>query len=159
MKLLILTQYYPPEIGAPQNRLHELAVRLKAASYHTFCAHPFGVGTGNVDEYLSKELVKLKQKELIHHNYNPHNQFLQTAVEIGFFGLLVLFSIVFFGLYYGFKYRNWLLIIIIGSLFFNCLFESMLQRQSGIVFYCFWICLLECYLKSNSQLFSKNQND
>ena len=31
MKLLILTQYYPPEIGAPQNRLHELAVRLKAA--------------------------------------------------------------------------------------------------------------------------------
>ena len=31
MKLLILTQYYPPEIGAPQNRLHELAIRLKAA--------------------------------------------------------------------------------------------------------------------------------
>lgn len=29
MKLLILTQYYPPEIGAPQNRLHELAVRMK----------------------------------------------------------------------------------------------------------------------------------
>ena len=29
MKLLILTQYYPPETGAPQNRLHELAVRLK----------------------------------------------------------------------------------------------------------------------------------
>ena len=29
MRLLILTQYYPPEIGAPQNRLHELAVRLK----------------------------------------------------------------------------------------------------------------------------------
>jgi len=30
MRLLILTQYYPPEIGAPQNRLHELALRLKA---------------------------------------------------------------------------------------------------------------------------------
>jgi len=29
MKLLILTQYYPPEIGAPQNRLHELALRIK----------------------------------------------------------------------------------------------------------------------------------
>lgn len=29
MKLLMLTQYYPPEIGAPQNRLHELAVRMK----------------------------------------------------------------------------------------------------------------------------------
>ena len=28
-RLLILTQYYPPEIGAPQNRLHELAIRLQ----------------------------------------------------------------------------------------------------------------------------------
>ncbi len=127
----------------------EVRIVMWTASYHTFCAHPFGVGTGNVDEYLSKELVKLKQEELIHHNYNPHNQFLQTAVEIGFFGLIILFSIVFFGLYYGFKYRNWLLIIIIGSLFFNCLFESMLQRQSGIVFYCFWICLL------SSQIYNK----
>jgi glycosyltransferase involved in cell wall biosynthesis len=31
MKLLILTQYFPPETGAPQNRLYELALRLKAA--------------------------------------------------------------------------------------------------------------------------------
>ncbi|MBK7128345.1 MAG: glycosyltransferase family 4 protein [Crocinitomicaceae bacterium] len=29
MKLLILTQYFPPETGAPQNRLYELARRLK----------------------------------------------------------------------------------------------------------------------------------
>jgi glycosyltransferase involved in cell wall biosynthesis len=29
MKLIILTQYFPPEIGAPQNRLFEIALRLK----------------------------------------------------------------------------------------------------------------------------------
>ncbi|WP_070138566.1 glycosyltransferase family 4 protein [Crocinitomix algicola] len=29
MKLLILTQYFPPETGAPQNRLFELALQLK----------------------------------------------------------------------------------------------------------------------------------
>lgn len=29
MKIIILTQYFPPEIGAPQNRLFELALRLK----------------------------------------------------------------------------------------------------------------------------------
>src|ERR1700719_1032823 len=29
MKLIILTQYFPPEVGAPQNRLYEIAVRLK----------------------------------------------------------------------------------------------------------------------------------
>jgi glycosyltransferase involved in cell wall biosynthesis len=31
VKLLILTQYFPPEVGAPQNRLYELACRLQAA--------------------------------------------------------------------------------------------------------------------------------
>lgn len=29
MKILILTQYFPPETGAPQNRLYELAMKLK----------------------------------------------------------------------------------------------------------------------------------
>ncbi len=29
MKLIILTQYFPPEVGAPQNRLYEMAVRLQ----------------------------------------------------------------------------------------------------------------------------------
>ena len=29
MRLLILTQYFPPEVGAPQNRLYELAIRLQ----------------------------------------------------------------------------------------------------------------------------------
>ena len=29
MKIIILTQYFPPEVGAPQNRLYEIVVRLK----------------------------------------------------------------------------------------------------------------------------------
>lgn len=29
MKIIILTQYFPPEVGAPQNRLYEIAVRLQ----------------------------------------------------------------------------------------------------------------------------------
>jgi glycosyltransferase involved in cell wall biosynthesis len=33
VKLLILTQYYPPETGAPQNRLSDLAQRVSAAGH------------------------------------------------------------------------------------------------------------------------------
>ncbi|HEX8617380.1 MAG TPA: glycosyltransferase family 4 protein, partial [Thermoanaerobaculia bacterium] len=33
MKFIILTQYYPPETGAPQNRLSDLARRLSAAGH------------------------------------------------------------------------------------------------------------------------------
>jgi O-antigen ligase len=99
-----------------------------------------------MDEFMNKELIILKQIELTKQNFNPHNQFLQTAVEIGFFGLLVFFAILFSSIYYGLKYKNYLLIIISSNLLFNSLFESMLQRQSGIIFYCFWLCLLSLYL-------------
>lgn len=110
--------------------------------------HPFGVGTGNVDEYLSAGLTRNGQHELAKMDaklgikYNPHNQFLQTTLEIGIFGMLIFFFNVFKGIQIGVKNRNWLLIIVIANLIFNSLFESMLQRQSGIVFYTFWICLL-----------------
>ena len=119
---------------------------LWTAAFQIFYKHPFGVGTGNMDEFMNKELIILKQKELTKQNFNPHNQFLQTAVEIGFFGLLVFFAILFSSIYYGLKYKNYLLIIISSNLLFNSLFESMLQRQSGIIFYCFWLCLLSLYL-------------
>ena len=33
MRIAILTQYFPPEMGAPQARLHELAVRLQARGH------------------------------------------------------------------------------------------------------------------------------
>ena len=42
MKILIHTQYFPPETGAPQNRLYELGVRLSKLGYeiHVLTAMP-----------------------------------------------------------------------------------------------------------------------
>jgi len=34
MRILFLTQYYPPEVGAPQNRFSELAVRFSREGHH-----------------------------------------------------------------------------------------------------------------------------
>jgi glycosyltransferase involved in cell wall biosynthesis len=34
MRILFLTQYYPPEVGAPQNRLSELAIRFSREGNH-----------------------------------------------------------------------------------------------------------------------------
>tara|TARA_R110002072_G_scaffold20688_2_gene74812 strand:- start:13780 stop:15027 length:1248 start_codon:yes stop_codon:yes gene_type:complete len=104
--------------------------------------HPFGVGTGNVDDVLGEKLREIGQIQLAEKKLNPHNQYLQTGIEIGILGVLILLAIIFYGVYFAFKKRNWLLLLILCNLAFNCLFESMLQRQSGIVFYTFWICLL-----------------
>jgi glycosyltransferase involved in cell wall biosynthesis len=63
MKVLILTQYFPPETGAPQNRLYELALRLKQEgieievltampNYPQMEIHPNYRGKSYVFEYI-----------------------------------------------------------------------------------------------------------
>lgn len=110
--------------------------------------HPFGAGTGNVDDVLGARLKELGRSQLAKKNLNPHNQYLQTTVEVGFIGLILLLSLIILVLIAAVKNRNWLLLLVISSLAFNSLFESMLQRQSGIVFYTFWICILLLYSKN-----------
>ena len=103
---------------------------------------PFGVGTANSEEVLEERLIAMGHEAFAKEKLNPHNQFLQTGVEIGWLGMFLLVGIIFSSVYLGMKYRNWLLVLLACNLAFNCLFESMLQRQSGIVFYMFWIMIL-----------------
>lgn len=104
--------------------------------------HPLGVGTANVDDYLYAKLTKLKQYKLAKKYYNPHNQYLQSGIEIGVIGLAVLLLLLIKATNLAWKQRNYLLLFVVLNLAFNMLFESMLQRQSGIVFYTFWMCIL-----------------
>ncbi len=56
MKLIILTQYYPPEHGAPQNRLHDLALRwvLKGHDVTVLTAMPNYPGGEVFPEYRGR---------------------------------------------------------------------------------------------------------
>ena len=110
-------------------------------AFDIFMEHPMGVGLGNLEEMMHQRLVELGLNQQAALNYNPHNQYLQIAAEIGIIGLLLFLGILLYGIVWAISSKNWLLLLVILSLAINCLFESMLQRQSGIVFYCFWICL------------------
>ncbi len=112
--------------------------------------NPWGVGTGNVDIHLAKSLKRYKQSHMIKYNYNPHNQFLQTTLEIGFIGFLLLLGFMAHISYIAWRTRNWILLLLVTNLFFNSLFESMLQRQSGVVFYIFFICLFYSSIKKTT---------
>lgn len=111
--------------------------------------HPFGVGTGNVDIYLGKNIRAKGNPTFADKQYNPHNQFLQTQLEIGIVGLLILIFITIGGVIYGVKKRNVLLIILFSSLLLNSLFESMLQLQAGIIFYLYFFMLIIIAEQSN----------
>ena len=111
--------------------------------------HPFGVGTGNVDIYLGKNIRTKGNPTFADKQYNPHNQFLQTQLEIGIVGLFILFFITIGGVIYGVKKRNVLLIVLFSSLLLNSLFESMLQLQAGIIFYLYFFMLVIIAEQSN----------
>lgn len=112
------------------------------ASFQLLAEYPLGVGTGNVDEVLMNKVNEFNQPELAAHNYNPHNQYLQTGIEVGIWGILVLLLIVLFSTQKGLKTGNWLLVLLAASFAFNMLFESMLQRQEGLVFYTLFFCVM-----------------
>ena len=134
---------------------NEVRLMLWTATGMVISEHPLGVGTGSTDFYLSEKLQKYGLYDLASYKYNPHNQFLQTFLEIGVFGFIILLLIVYFSITKAIKHKNWLLLIVVGSLIFNSLFESMLQRQSGIVFYTFWMCLLYIYIENKQRLINK----
>lgn len=129
---------------------NEVRLIMWTVTAQLIAEHPFGVGTGNTDIYIEKKLQDYGLYDLASYKYNPHNQFLQTFLEVGIIGFLVFLFIIVISIRTAIKSKNPLLLIVAASLIFNCLFESMLQRQSGIIFYTFWMCLLYLYSTNKS---------
>lgn len=92
MKILILTQYYPPEIGAPQNRLHELAIRLQSsgANIEVLCALP-----NYPKMQLHEDYLKGKNREEIIDGIQVHRSWIYISKSKGILSrLLNYFSFV-----------------------------------------------------------------
>ena len=102
--------------------------------------NPMGVGLGDIDFALEKKIKEYGVKPLLEKQLNPHNQFLQIGVDTGFLGMIFLIGMIVYLMRYALKTKNYILLFILLNLTFNCLFESMLQRQSGIIFYTLMIC-------------------
>ena len=114
---------------------------LWTASAEILREHPNGVGVGNLPTTMEAKLLEYGQVNLAKEHLNPHNQFFHTAVETGWIGLLWLLALLISMLWYGWKNKQGILILVVCAFAFNSLFESMLERQSGIVFWLLWSCL------------------
>ncbi|MFA5781717.1 MAG: O-antigen ligase family protein [Bacteroidales bacterium] len=101
-----------------------------------------GVGTGDnknklLEIYKEKKMEKAEKARL-----NVHNQFLETTIQLGLPGLLVLLAIFILPFIRAVKNRNILLMcfLIVNGMFF--FFESCLNTQAGVVFFSFFYSLL-----------------
>lgn len=70
--------------------------------------------------------------------YNAHNQFLETAMQTGLIGVIALFIVLAIPIYYSIRKKQELIFQFLIICFINFLFESMLQRLAGVLFFAFW---------------------
>ncbi|GGX32165.1 O-antigen ligase family protein [Aquimarina muelleri] len=129
--------------------------KLKVLSWDTSLklikeAPVFGYGTGDANDVLLEKYKKLGYNLNYGYKYNSHNQFFQTYLQTGFFGFFVLISIFILLAIRMKRSRNEFSVFLI--LFISLLFESMLVRFNGIVFFSIVIPLL---LKKRSILSSR----
>tara|TARA_B110000037_G_scaffold156538_1_gene176601 strand:- start:662 stop:1882 length:1221 start_codon:yes stop_codon:yes gene_type:complete len=99
MKLLILTQYFPPEVGAPQNRLYELGIRLAKSGIQVdaLTAMPNYPQMKIHKEYKNKFFFKEQLNDI-----TVFRSFIYTSKSKGIASrLLNYFSFVFSSLLYG----------------------------------------------------------
>lgn len=137
---------------------YSMAMRV-AAWYNAFDVikeNPLlGVGVGNVERVLKENFEEFNPQITPQNRKNPHNQFIETAVESGVLnGVLLL---MFFGLLLFLKFdkQTKLSLSAIGILFFTaCLFESLLERQSTVVGI---VMIVAFILGSNTKTDSENK--
>lgn len=106
----------------------------------------FGVGTGDVKDALQNEYKKENISFAIEKSLNAHNQYFQTGIALGFTGLIILILSLLIPLFLAFKNRNSIYSYFLLLIVINLLFESMLERQAGVVFYAFFNALLFSFL-------------
>jgi len=102
----------------------------------------FGSGTGDGHIGLYQEYLKLNFKTGYLNEYNAHNQYLETTLFFGFFGLLLLMLLLFRSVRKCIKNKDYLgLSIILVFMVFMCT-ESILKRHSGIVVFSYIISII-----------------
>ena len=159
---LALTQYIndPAQFIADKKQSQngdEVRLIMWTATFLEIKEHPLGVGPTKIGQHLSQRLTGLQQPQMAQMNqhgevhYNPHNQYLQMALEIGWIPLCIFIMMLVNFIAIGIKNNSYAISAIALLLGFHCLFESILQRQSGIVTFTFIISFCILYLKSKSK--------
>lgn len=124
----------------------------KAAVYAIEEAPLLGYGVGDARDVLVAKFKEIgpEYENHVKHRYNAHNQFLQTWLETGVLGVFILLFIFTWLAFYMRRSFNEFAVFL--ALIIALIFESMLVRFNGIVFFSIIVPLL---LKKKSILSSR----
>jgi O-antigen ligase len=98
-----------------------------------------GYGTGMANSMLEQQFQQKGYADLVKHHMHNHNQYMRTWLDIGLFGLLYIVAVfVSSSLIFKAK-KEWAGFWIIVITLVNCLTDDMLDIQSGVIFFIFFI--------------------
>lgn len=111
----------------------------------------FGYGSGDSKLALTKQYKDQNLGFLLDKQFNAHNQYLQSTLDTGLSGGIILLLTLFIPLTLSFKKKQGLYSIFIGILALNFFSEAMLETQSGVIFYAFFNTLFFAVLMQQKQ--------
>jgi O-antigen ligase len=99
--------------------------------------NPFqGVGVGDADKELYNNFASFNPSIDLKNRRNPHNQFLETAVQSGLLSAILFLITLIAPIVLKSSHRgNSLLIALVLLMFISSNFESILERQASVVAY------------------------
>jgi len=104
-----------------------------------------GVGVGDTTDELLKVYKKQNIELALNEKLNVHNQYLQTLLATGIFGLLLLLLILGYTATISIRDKNMVLLLFLVIISFNFLFESLFERVFGVIFFTFFILLFSTH--------------
>ena len=95
----------------------------------------FGVGTGESTSILDLNYEKKGYNFLKNKSINCHNQFIQYQLDHGLIGSICLFFFTLVMLIFSLKEKDLVYALFLFLIILNFMTESMLETQSGVVFF------------------------
>jgi O-antigen ligase len=111
----------------------------------------FGVGTGDAQDELQKCYEQKNYTPLLfweNVKFNAHNQYLQTAIDLGLIGLILFLACIIVPLLNAIRHQNYLFISFVTLFALCCITESMLELNKGIIFFTFFTSLFTYHSKA-----------
>jgi len=101
-----------------------------------------GVGTGSSQVALDACYASKPWSDVLYKiHYQAHNQYLQSYLEQGLIGFVVVLTMLAYFIYKAFKNNDLYMIVFSISIAIICVTESFLSNQKGIVLFAFFYCL------------------
>jgi len=104
--------------------------------------NPFGVGTGDINDTMVRRFEQDGYPVLAATGLNPHNNFLQIGLALGIPALLIFIFSLSYPLGRIWRHKNWLYFFFLITIALHFLVESMLEKQSGVIFFAFFNAVL-----------------